>query len=178
MRLAVAGICLMVMPGCFERTVRDGTLTFSYAVWVPTLVVIAGLAAVAWGVVLMTVRKKRLNGAFVIVAGVAAAGGIAPMMYLDRTVVSQDGFYSRHGFWWSPTVHDIRYDDLKLVQVGVEEKMGRQGKTYSYFFDCTSKSGKQERVPLGDIMRQALPEIAQQFRDHGVTVVIPPNLPQ
>jgi hypothetical protein len=92
-------------------------------------------------------------------------------------VVNQEGFYSRHGFWWSPTVHNIRYDELDLVRLVVEEKPSRRGKTYSYYFDCTFKTGKQERVPLGDIMREALPEIAEQFRQHGVPVELPPNLP-
>ena len=52
-----------------------------------------------------------------------------------------------------------------------------RGKTYSYYFDCHFKAGKKERVPLGDIMREALPEIAEQFRKHGVPVQIPANLP-
>ncbi len=64
-----------------------------------------------------------------------------------------------------------------MVRVVVEEKPGRSGKTYSYYYDCIFKSGKQERVPLGEVMREALPEIAEQFRKHGVPVEIPPNLP-
>ncbi|HWG44904.1 MAG TPA: hypothetical protein VN688_19175 [Gemmataceae bacterium] len=91
--------------------------------------------------------------------------------------MNQDGFYSRHGFWWNQTIHQIRYEELNRVQLVVEGKTGRRGKTYSYYFDCSFKSGKQERVPLGDIMREALPEIAEQFRRHGVPVQIPANLP-
>lgn len=110
-------------------------------------------------------------------AGPLVAGAIAPGMYLDRVIVNQDGFYSRHGFWWDPTIHRITYEELKLVRLAVEEQSSRRGKTYTYYFDCSFKSGKQERVPLGDIMREAVPEIAEQFRRHGVPVELPPNLP-
>lgn len=47
---------------------------------------------------------------------------IAPMMYLDRVAVNQDGFYSHRGFWWNPTVHQIRYDELSEVRLVVDEK--------------------------------------------------------
>jgi hypothetical protein len=98
-------------------------------------------------------------------------------MYLDRVIVNQEGFYSRHGFWWKPTIHRVRYDELHEVHLVVEEQHVRGGKRYSYSFDCSLKSGKKERVPLGDVIREALPEIADQFRKHGVQVIIPPNLP-
>ena len=52
------------------------------------------------------------------------------------------------------------------------------GPLRSYHFDCHLKSGKMERVPLDDIMREALPEIVDQFEKHGVPVQIPPNLPE
>lgn len=90
--------------------------------------------------------------------------------------MNQEGFYSRHGFWWYPINHDIRFEELQEVRV-VAEKRGGRGGGYSYYLDCGFKSGNVDRVPLGDVMREALPEIAEQFRSHGVPVHIPPDLP-
>lgn len=177
LRRVLAVSCLFV-AGCYEKTSGKDGLVFTYQTWVPLLVGLAGLAAIPVGILLF-VRRQRLWGVAVAVGGPLVAVAVAPGMYLDRVVVNQDGFYSRHGFWWDPVVHQVRYDDLSLVRVVVEEKTGRRGrKTYSYYFDCFFKSGKQERVPLGDVMREALPEIAGQFEAHGVPVQLPPNLPE
>jgi hypothetical protein len=177
LRWALLGLCCTLLTGCYRKVAEDGGLVFSFEPWVPLLVAVVGVAAVPVGIVLFA-RGQRFWGVCLAVVGPLAAGVVAPGMYLDRVVVNQDGFYSRHGFWWNPTIHQIRYEDLSQVQLVVEEKSGRRGKTYSYYFDCSFKSGKQERVPLGDIMREALPEIAEQFRAHGVPVHVPPNLPE
>jgi hypothetical protein len=171
-----AAWCFTVIAGCYQKESENGSLVFSFQAWVPLLVALAGLAVVPVGIVLFA-RKRRFWGICLMVAGPLAAVGIAPGLYLDRVVVNQEGFYSRHGFWWDPGIHQIRYEDLNQVQVGFDETTVRGRKSYSYYFECSFKSGKQERVPLGDIMREALPEIAEQFRQHGVPVLIPPNLP-
>jgi hypothetical protein len=173
----VLGLSFAALTGCYRKVSENGGLVFSFEPWVAGLVAVLGVAAVPVGIVLF-VRGQRFWGVCLAILGPLAAVVVAPGMYLDRVVVNQDGFYSRHGFWWNPTVHQIRYGDLSQVQLVVEERSGRRGKTYSYYFDCSFKSGKQERVPLGDIMREALPEIAQQFREHGVPVHLPPNLLQ
>jgi hypothetical protein len=171
-----AGLCCVVLAGCYQKVEEKSGLTFTFQPWVPLLVALGGVIALPIGIVLFN-RGQRFWGVLLAVGGPLIAGGVAPGMYMDRVVVNQDGFYSRHGFWFSPKIHDIRYEDLSQVKLVVEESTGRRGKSYSYYFDCSFKSGKQERVPLGDIMREALPEIAGQFRQHGVPVLIPPNLP-
>ena len=172
----LAGLCFPVIAGCYQKVSEDGNLVFAFQPWVPLLVVVIGLAAVPVGIFLI-IRKQYFWGIALALAGPLAAGGLAPGLYLDKVIVNQEGFYSRHGFWWDPTIHQIRYEELSLVRLGFEEKTNRGRKSYSFYFDCVFKSGKQERVPLGDIMREALPEIAEQFRTHGVPVQIPPNLP-
>jgi hypothetical protein len=168
--LACAAMC-----GCYRKVNEHGNIVISFDTWVPVLAALIGLAAVPVGGV-MFARGNRFKGGLVAVIGPLAAVVIAPMFYLDRVVINEEGFSSRHGFWWSPTVHDIRYQDLAFVQVTEEVRTTRRGRSYSYYFDCTFKSGRQERVPLGDVMKEALPEIAEHFRRHGVVVIIPPDL--
>jgi hypothetical protein len=140
------------------------------------LVILGGLALIPAGIFMFT-RGHRTRGIILAIAGPLFAVAIAPGMFMDRVIVNDESLYSRHGFWWSPIVHQVRYDELSQVNVAFEEHNGRGGKTYSYFFDCALKSGKTERIPLGDVMREALPDIAAQFNKHGVEVIIPPNLP-
>ena len=174
--LALTVVCFLVAVGCIEKTSGADGVVFAYLLWVPALLVVGGIAAVPFGV--LAIRRKRLAwGVCLVIAGPAIAGAVAPGMFLDKVVVTEEGFTSRHGFWWNPTVHSVRYENLNQVRLTVEERSGRRGKKYSYFFDCDLKSGGQERVPLGDIMREAVPDIAGQFRKHGVPVHIPPNLP-
>lgn len=173
----VAAVCCTVVVGCYRKSADGDGLVFSFQPWVPLLVILAGVAAVAMGIRIFS-NKDRVRGVLLTVGGPVIVAVVAPGMYLDRVVVNDDGFYSRHGFWWSPTIHQIRYDDLQRVTVGFEERTGRRGrKSISYFFDCTLKSGQQERVPIGDIMEEALPEIVAHFKDHHIPVEVPPNLP-
>jgi hypothetical protein len=171
------GICCLLVVGCLKRTNDGGDMVFRYQLWVPLLVVTIGIILVPVGI-FMVARQRRFWGIVVILGGALASLIVAPQMYLDKVIVNQEGFYSRHGWWFSPTIHEIRYDDLQRVQVVVEERQGRHGKNYSYYFDCFYKTGKKERVPLGDVMREAVPEIAEQFRAHGVAVDMPSNLPR
>jgi hypothetical protein len=174
--LALTGVCCLTAVGCIEKASGADGVVYSYQTWVPALLVVGGIAALPLGVVVFR-RKNRFWGVILTVAGPVAAGVVAPGMFLDKVVVGEDGFTSRHGFWWNPSIHTVRYEDLNQVRLTVEERSGRRGKKYSYYFDCDLKSGRQERVPLGDIMREAVPDIAAQFRRHDVPVHIPPNLP-
>jgi hypothetical protein len=173
----VGFLCILIV-GCYQKEPENDGVVISFQAWGPLLLVLAGLASVPLGILLFA-RSQRFRALAVImcIAGPVAAGVIAPGMFLDRVVVNQDGFSARYGLWWNPSVHQIRYEELNLVRLDVVEKTSRGRKTYSYYFDCSYKSGKQERIPLGDLMRQAAPELVQQFHKHGVPVMTPPNLP-
>lgn len=174
----LAALSCAVITGCKRTVLQDGSIEFAVQSWVPLLIVLAGAAAAASGVLLIC-QTKRLAGILVALFGLLAAGAFAPGLYSDRVIVSDQGFESTHGFWWDPVVHRVRYDDLSMVQGVVEERTGRRGrKEYSYYFDCSFKSGVQERIPLGDLMREALPDILAQFQEHKVPVLLPPNMPK
>lgn len=172
-----AGFALAVVAGCYQQTSENGTFVYKHQAWVAPIVALVGVAFVPVGVLLFA-QKRRLWGVCLAVGGPIAAVVVAPTMYLDRVVVNDESFSSRHGFWWDPTVEQIRYEDLTGVQYVVKESIGRRGrKNYSYYFDCSFKKANQKRVPLGDLMRQALPEITARFQKHGIPFLVPPNLP-
>lgn len=177
-RCFLVGLTLIVMTGCHDKVANNGNINITFSLWVPLLLLIGGLAAVPIGILLVR-KRQRFWGITLLLVGPLVGLALAPGMFQDRVTVNQEGFYSRHGFWWDPTIHEIKYDHLAAVRITIEERTGRRGrKSYSYYFDCSFKSGQQERVPLGDLMKEALPDITEQFRQHGVQVVIPSNLPE
>lgn len=169
-------ITTMMVTGCYQKDITNEGTVYSIQSWVPILTGLGGIIAVVVGIMLLKYQKYMWGIVFAI-GGPIATVAIAPMLMMDRVVVSQQGFISTHGFWWSKTIHDIKYAELANVVISVEEKTGRRGrKNYSYYFDCSFKSGGQERVPLGDLMREALKDILQQFMLNKVPVSIPPQL--
>ncbi|WP_020470778.1 hypothetical protein [Zavarzinella formosa] len=170
------GMCCVLLGGCYQRAVEQDGIVYSFQSWGPALLIVAGLAAIPAGLVLFR-KEKRFWGVLTMIVGPLLAGAVAPGMFMDRVIVNDDGFQSTHGFWWDKIVHNVRYDDLRQVVVVVEEKTTRRGKSYSYYFDCSFKNAPQERIPLGDLMKQALPDIRDQFEKHDVPVQLPANLP-
>src|SRR5262249_26486490 len=141
------------------------------------MVVLGGLAALPVGIVLI-VRKKYFWGYILAIGGPLGSVVISPGIFFVRGILGRGGFCFRPRFLGGSTIYHIRCHVPGHVRLVVEEKIGRGGrKNYSYYFDCSFKTRTAERVPLGDVMRQAIPEIAEQFRKHGVQVQIPPNLP-
>ncbi len=174
-RFAVA-LCCIAMAGCYNKVNQNGIVNVSFQLWVPLSMILGGLVLIPVGI-LLAVQKKYLWGILLIIAGPIAAGCVAPGMFLDKVVVSPNEFTSSHGFWWSQTTHRIQYNDLREVRVIVEETRNRRGTSKSYSFDCVFKDGRTERVPLGDLMRQAVPEMVAQFNQHGVIVHGAVNVP-
>jgi hypothetical protein len=174
---AVAALGLFALAGCTQRVEQNGDVVHSYETWVPIAIGVGGLLAVPVGV-LMFRKGKKFWGILVAVLGPLASVGLAPGMAEDSVTVNNEHFVSTHGFWWDRQKHDVRFDDLTSIKVFVEEKQGRRGKTYSYYFDCSYRNKPTERVPLGDLMKEALPDIAAQFREHNVNVLGAENMPQ
>src|SRR5262245_10025930 len=106
--ILAAAFCL-ILSGCYKRIATGNELIFSFQSWVPILLIVLGLLAVPIGIAIFANRQK-FWGVILMIAGPIAAGVVAPGMFLDKVVVNEQGFYSRHGFWFSPSIHDIRYD--------------------------------------------------------------------
>jgi hypothetical protein len=174
----VAALGLLTLAGCTQRVEQNGEVVHSYQAWVPIAIGVGGLLALPVGV-LMFRKGKKFWGVLVAILGPLATAGLAPGMAEDSVTVNNEHFVSTHGFWWDRQKHDVRFDDLTGVRLIVEEKQGRRGrKNYSYYFDCTYRDRHTERVPIGDLMKEALPDIGAQFRDHNIKVQGLENLPE
>ena len=97
---------------------------------------------------------------------------LAPGMFLDKVTVNPERFTLHTGFWFAPTLHEVRFADLSRVDLIAEEKASRRGTRMSYYLLCHRKSGASEKVPVGDLMKRgAAAKILQTAKAQGVPVV-------
>lgn len=150
--LAPLAAVALLTAGCVTES-RDGdTTVVAFAPWVGLLAILGGLAAVPVG--LLARRWKPFLGWALVVLGPVGLVVLAPGLFLDRVTVSPEKFTLWTGFWFSPTVHEVRYDGLSEVAITAEERTGRRGrKSVSYYLECRGKGGAQ-KVPVGDLMKE------------------------
>lgn len=160
MRRSVAGFLILTflgVAGCVQKRVEGDLNVYAFEWWIRLGVIAGGLIAIPAGWILRT-KSARL-GYVLLIGGPLALIFLAPMMFVDEAKVDSRHFECRYGLWWSPTKHNIAFDDLQRIHLRVETKTGRRGKEYSYYFDCFKKAGGAEAVSLGDLMKEAAEDI-------------------
>ncbi len=167
--MAALVLSLGLFSGCVRQSREGNTTVYSMELWVGGLTTLGGLAAVPAGVAL---RKSNTRGSIVLILlGLGLLIVVAPNMFLDSTKVDAEHFESRHGFWFSPTIHNIRFDEMASIHRTKEVRRGRRGrKTTNYYLDITKTSGQSERVPLGTIMSEAEPEVIRHALERGIPI--------
>jgi hypothetical protein len=162
--VAVFSICLIA--GCYERTTNGATSIYQFAWWLGPAVIGGGILCVPAGWLLRPSVPKW--GWVLMVMGPLLLILVAPAMYSDRVVIDDEHFEARFGFWFSPTMHNLRFQDLRVIQyVAVA---GTRGRT-KYELHCLSASGQSTVVPAGDLVRETVPEILERAKAKGVQVV-------
>jgi hypothetical protein len=172
-RLAAVAIVLLLglgTGGCVDRSVSGDTTTFDYAWWVPVTTLLSGLILFPAGLVVRK-RSGRLGGAMLIFGPVLALL-VFPMVLLDKVKVDAQHFEDRYGFWFAPTKHNVRFDDLKEMRLVTYQERGRRGrKTTKQKLVCIHRSAApQDTVQLGTLVKEAAPEILRRAGEHGVTI--------
>ncbi len=125
-----------------------------------------GALAVPGGWLLRRLSKKY--GFVLMFLGAVVLVFVGPMMWRDRVHVDDSHFdYQVGGFGG---IHDsLRFDELRTIRWVETETQGRN-RHMEYYLDCQKKSGPVARVPVGDLMHGAVPEILERAREHGVAV--------
>jgi hypothetical protein len=169
-RFALASLAMWT-AGCTVEQTQGDTTIFTYAAWTPYATFAAGVVGFLVGVQIRP-RWGRF-GWMLIILGPLACLFLAPSFFLDRITVNPQGFTLRTGFWFSPTVHDVKFRDLARIELATEETTGRRGRREKhYYFLCEKKSGGVDKVPLGDLMRSgASHKIAEVAHKEGIPVV-------
>lgn len=95
---------------------------------------------------------------------------VGPTVWGDRVEVSANHFWSSHGFWFAPIDHRVEFTSMLFMEVRLRGVEGPAGPSYDLW--CSSVDGtKTAIVPVGDLMRVALPEIIAAATASGVNVL-------
>lgn len=117
----------------------------------------------------------RLFSVPLFVVAVVFLSIVGPTISRDRVEVSAEHFRSSHGFWYAPVEHRIEFASTACLEIHERTVGGVAGPTYDLL--CTGKNGSVPVViPIGDLMKVALPEIVVSAEAAGVPVLDPAGL--
>jgi hypothetical protein len=161
----------LLLNGCFKESVSGDVTTITFDSWVPivTLVVCVGGFILAW--FLRNFEKIQGFCYLVMLGAPLALLFFFPATLLDKIVVDPNHFTLQTGFWFYPTTHDIKFAELSRIEIGSTVSYSRRGRNVSYHLECYKKRGGSERVPAGDMMRDALDKVLGMAAQQGVPVI-------
>ncbi len=165
--IGFASLCLAGLSGCYDQTTNGDESTYSFALWVRVLVILAGIIFIPAG---WAIRKDNARwGWMLLVMGPVLLVLIAPSLFTDRVRVTPQGFEATYGMWFSPNKVSVRFEDVTRMQiVGTRGSRGR----INYSLHCMTKSGQETVMALGDLTKNAVPEISDRAKEHGINIFV------
>jgi hypothetical protein len=165
-RLWLAAPAILLLAGCHERTVQGDTATYSFATWVVVTVFAASVVALVVAIGTGAARKWKPT-IFLAIGSLAGFLLFGPSMATDRIRLSDHTLELETGIWFAPTKHNIDFDQVKTMTL-VTRGSGRR-RSQDLVFQL--KRGGGVTVPLGDLMKTALDEIAKRVQERGVEIL-------
>jgi hypothetical protein len=101
----------------------------------------------------------------------------APDSLVHRVCVNPDGFVDRSGAWYRVEEIRVDFDSLSTVTVGPRE--GNEPGDQTQEIRCLPRDGGETiRIPIYDMMKEALAEILRNAARHGVFIIENVDRPQ
>lgn len=164
-RLLLLVLCL-ASSGCYSITMQGEQAHYGFAWWAGPAVAATGLLMVPFGWFLG--RRVWGRAYALMLAGPLIIFFVVPSMYSDSVVVDRDHFECRYGLWWSPSQFTVRYAELSEIHL-LEQRDGIKRRRHEYLL-CLYKTGRQEKISVGTLVRQAVGDILHRAEERGVTV--------
>ena len=169
-RVILLGALSCSLVGCVTESRQGDTSVFSFALWLPGLVLLGSVAALVGGWFLRL--KSARWGWSLMLAAVLAGILFAPGLLLDRATVGREQFTLRTGLWFAPVRHVVRFADLAQIRVVSRERRTRRGAQTEVSLFCYRKAGSLAIVPAGDLMKRGpVQKILDIAEEQGVAVV-------
>ncbi|MFO0945846.1 MAG: hypothetical protein U1D30_07870 [Planctomycetota bacterium] len=165
-RFLPVGLLACTLAGCYERVMDGDEAVYKFSLWIPIAVMLG--SAIAFPVGWAVRSTSQRFGWGLMIASPVLLFVISPGLFLNRVTVDKDHFTCERGFWFSPAQDDIRFDELSDIRL--VEKSGRRGRK-SYELHCRKKDGQVTVVPLGDLIQNAWPEIAERAHERNITLI-------
>jgi hypothetical protein len=157
--------CLLLMLvsfAAFGEEPEERVFQFSGAVLMLPIV------AAAFCLILSILYRRRMAACIGFLVGAVLLGGfLAPMMYLDRVVVTLEKIEQTTGFWWSPTVKGFAYSGVALVRITTARD--RRGRSFE-MWEVHYKDGAVKEIDPGDLWVVNGAEIVSLLRKYNVSV--------
>ena len=156
--LLFIALCLLTLSGCVKESVNGSSKVYTIELWVPALIFVIGAVAAPAGYFLRETSDRLAWGLMII--GPIMALGVAPSLFLNKTVVSPEGITVRSGVWGMGGNHNVKFDNVQQVRHVVEETRGRRGrKNRNYYLVCDCKDGTASKLPLSNdcVEKAAIP---------------------
>jgi hypothetical protein len=170
-RMGFVTLLLFVMSGCVHESTEGSARVFTYEWWAPLSVLLVSIAGTIAGWFLRN-TSSRFGWGLLIVAPILGIF-LTPTFLLDRTSVDDTHLSMRSGIWGLTAVHDVKYDDLKLVKIVAEKVTGRRGEQRTnYYLQCDRKDGTSAKVPMGNTLAEAAaPYFFEHLKKRGIPLV-------
>jgi hypothetical protein len=167
--LFAVGLVLLAAAGCVRESDEQGTRVFQFALWVPVVIFLAGIAAAGIG---FFVRKFHSRGGWALmIIGPFAALGIGPSMMFERAAVSKDGFDFRTGIYGQTVVPTVQFADLTEIRYTTQTRMTRRGRSTTHSLVCERKSGGPVTVPVNNpVATEAAKLVLKEAATRGVPI--------
>jgi len=166
-RLSFVALLLLTFAGCTSERVDGDTTIFTFAWWLPTLVMAAGALSFGIGVLL---RENRIGWVLIIVGPIAAIF-FGPSLWNDKVTLNRERFTQRTGLWFAPKVHDVAFADITSIDLTSESRRTRRGRSTSYYMVCHCRTGQDATVSINDLMKQgAAAKILDVASSYGIAI--------
>ncbi len=167
--LGLAGVCL-IGTGCTDVSRNGEDLTAKFALWVPLVFSLVGLAIAPLGWLL---RKKSARfGYGMLIGGPLLLLVVVPMFLNDRVTLEGDRFELRTGFWFAPTVRDIDLTTVQSIEVLIETKRKRRGSSEEATLLFYDQDGGPVEVPVGTLMDEVYEDLLIGFESRGIPIQV------
>lgn len=141
-----------------EKVYRFSTLILA----IPVVVTIIALAV---GVLALVKFRNVKVGVAGIFAALLAGGIFAPSMYADAIKINSERIAHQKGFWFAPTVTEIRFAEVDFIRL--RREVTDKGLTNT-IWEVTDKNGARRDVDVGDLWDGNADEIIAFMQQHKV----------
>src|SRR5262249_27431870 len=88
-----------------------------------------------------------------------------------RVTVTDNGFHVRTGLWGLTAVHEVPFNNLRVLRLTSETTTSKGVPTTKYYFVCDMKNGETVRVPVvNEVTKAAAETILRRVAAYGVPI--------
>lgn len=129
------------------------------------------LATIAFAALSVYLLKRTVDPKYKVAAIIAAlilGGVVTPCLALDRLKVDEFGITHKTGFWFSPTIRGIKYEDVRSICITTARD--RKNREYEVWI-ITRKNGLTYEFDPGDLWEIYTIQLIKHLKSENIEVV-------